>query len=175
MSSLEACLKSHPQGPIEHFSEVEPLLAAEWNSLSCHSDDHKTSPEKLYGRMEEVSWNPPFLRFKLERHGGTVNGSTRAELHYWVVNVEERTCGIERIGKRQLHPMSERVYVKPVAEEIAAIILRNGDDPRIKWTPTRDKVTIKLSQMLGGEFEQTRAGRRKRFQAVIEPILTAKG
>ena len=71
--------------------------------------------------------------------------------------------------------MSERVNVKPIAEEIAAIILRNGDDSRLKWTPARDKVTINLTKLLGGDYEQTRAGRRKRFQAVIEPILTAKG
>ena len=71
--------------------------------------------------------------------------------------------------------MSERVKVKPIAEKIAAIILQNRDDPRLKWTPARDKVTINMIKLLGGDYEQTRAGRRKRFQAVIEPVLTAKG
>ena len=94
--------KSRPPGPIESASEVESLLAEEWNSLLCNSDDHKTFSEKLYGRMEKVKWDPSFLRFVLERHGGTVNGSTRADLHYWVVNVDERTRGIVRTGRRQI-------------------------------------------------------------------------
>jgi hypothetical protein len=34
--------------------------------------------QKLLGRMEEVVWEPPILSFTVERHGGTVQGSSRA-------------------------------------------------------------------------------------------------
>ena len=75
------------------------------------------------GRMEDISWNPPVLSFTIERHGGTVMGSTRAELQNWNVNVETRsaTCGVG--GHRQLEPMQARLNVKPMAEEIVASIL----------------------------------------------------
>ena len=53
--------------------------------------------------------------------------------------------------------MSERVNVKPIAEKIAAIILRNGNDPTLKWSPDRGKVTINLLKTLGGDYEQNQS------------------
>jgi hypothetical protein len=53
-------------------------------------------------RAEDVAWTPPFLTFTLERHGGTVNGSSRAELHHWEVNIETGVATIVKVGRRQL-------------------------------------------------------------------------
>lgn len=61
---------------------------------------------KLLGRMEQVRWEPPVLSFIVERHGETVNGSTRAELQHWEVAVENRTARIVKTGQRQLKPMA---------------------------------------------------------------------
>jgi hypothetical protein len=58
------------------------------------------------------------LRFELERHGGTVNGSTRAEVHHWVVNLAEMSAHVEKSGHRQLRPTQTRLNVKPLVAEL---------------------------------------------------------
>ena len=58
---------------------------------------------KLIGRMENVEWHPPILTFLIERHGGTVLGSARAELQRWTVDLDRRTATCERVGHRQFH------------------------------------------------------------------------
>jgi hypothetical protein len=59
--------------------ELVNLLAAAWDDLSI-ARGSGMEPDKLYDRMEKVHWEPPLLLFVIERHGGTVQGSTRAEL-----------------------------------------------------------------------------------------------
>ena len=87
---LKEFLSDLHSGPIHSPSpHLEPLLASCWGEFS--GDDGGMMGDKLIGRMEAVEWNPPLLTFVIERHGGTVMGSTRAELQHWEVNIDNTT------------------------------------------------------------------------------------
>jgi hypothetical protein len=66
------------------------FLAAAWEQLNGF-DAEGMAAEKL-DRIEQVEWNPPRLTFVIERHGGTVMGSTRAELHGWSIDIDRGTA-----------------------------------------------------------------------------------
>jgi hypothetical protein len=67
-------------------AELVPLPEPCWDEIQG-TDVHKTYALKISG-MEDAVWHPPLLRFILARHGATVNGSSRAALHRWTVNVD---------------------------------------------------------------------------------------
>jgi hypothetical protein len=54
-------------GPIIDPADLECLLAGCWDEFT--GDDGGMEGHKLLGRMEAVSWEPPGLVFKSERHG----------------------------------------------------------------------------------------------------------
>ena len=37
---------------------------------------------------EDLTWDPPNLCFSIDRHGGTVMGSKRAERQTWMLNLQ---------------------------------------------------------------------------------------
>src|SRR5262250_2809176 len=99
-TALRGFLGSQPPGrlPPAASETVRGLLMTGWDELRGSGDEH-TYAEKLY-RAEDLTWDPPILRFILERHGGTVRGSTRAELHRWEVDVDRgvATCNTSALG-----------------------------------------------------------------------------
>ena len=99
-----------PLGPIADVPTLERLLAAAWNALT--GSEGGMEGYKLLDRMEAVVWNPPLLSFLVERHGGTVQGSTRAELQHWHVDVGRKTASLGKIGWRQLRPAAKRFPMK---------------------------------------------------------------
>ncbi len=131
---------------------------------------------KIRGRTEDLAWNPPQLTFKIERHGGTVNGSTRAEMQHWCVDVAAHTAEIVSTGRRQLRAMAKRVNVKGPAAEIAEAILKGQESASLKRYPDgRVKVLISALIPHGDDFKQTVAGRRKRFRAALEALIQPQG
>jgi hypothetical protein len=81
-----------PPGPITaHPETVIRLLTEAWGHLSGSTD---TSMEAYArdGGPADLEWNPPILSFTIERHGGTVLGSTRAEKQRWSVDVVQRAA-----------------------------------------------------------------------------------
>ena len=131
---------------------------------------------KLHGRMENVSWDPPQLTFKIERHSQTVCGSSRASIHKYRLNVDEKTADIDIAGHRQLRPMNKRLDVKAIAQEVAKLILDNRHDDRLKWS-SNDKVTVLIGKIIPADSapSQTVSGRRKRFRKVVDELLTTSG
>jgi hypothetical protein len=79
--ALREFLDSIESGPVADTSLLEGLLANCWDDLSQSSAAGMEAYE-LHHRMEHVRWQPPILFFVIERHGGTVLGSTRAELRF---------------------------------------------------------------------------------------------
>lgn len=175
MQKLLEYLKSIPPGDVTDVGTLDSLLAACWEELEG-SDAEGMEPYKLLNRMERISWDPPELNFTIERHGGTVLGSTRAELQTWKVNFETRSaiCGIG--GHRQLRPMSPKLNVKPIAEEIVGLILRRQQDSRLKWNPD-GSVRVLIGNIIaaGSSPQQTLVGRRRRFREEVERLLTNHG
>lgn len=175
MQQLLEYLRSIPTGKIASAGELASLLAACWGEFDG-ADAEGMEPYKLLGRMEDIAWDPPHLSFTIERHGGTVKGSTRAELQHWNIDVETRsaTCGTG--GHRQLQPMQPKLNVKPIAEEIVGLILKRQQDSRLKWNAD-GSVRIVIGNVLpaGSAVQQTLAGRRKRFRVEVERLLMNYG
>ena len=144
---LQDRFKRTPPGPIAETSGIDKLLFACWNAFAG-SDAQATAAEKLVGRMEDMSWNPPVLTFRIERHGGTVQGSTRAEMHRWEVNVDKLTATCHRDGHRQLEPMSSKFMAGPCADQIVETILAGAGHPGLKWLEPGSKVQITLSKII---------------------------
>jgi hypothetical protein len=173
--SLEK-IRSHlavlPQGRIGDVAKMELLLAACWNELSGNEQGGMLA-YKLIRRTENMEWNPPFLTFEIERHGATVHESVFAELQPWTVDIfsgraEVSPHGPKRlVGKRQL-----AVDVKPLAEEIVALILAGKRDERLDWSSdARVKVLIGKILPEGSAVRKTLARRRKRLGNAIAARL----
>src|SRR5689334_18312593 len=119
VASLRLVLHKILSGSItgEQESEVVKALEAAWTSLPGH-DDQSTDSSKIH-RAENLRWESPVLKFILERHGATVNGSSRAELHHWRVNLDACHAKIIKRGRRQLEPMARPLKAGPIAEKVA--------------------------------------------------------
>ena len=79
IEALRSFLKELPNQAITDSSihqTICDLLTECWASLSGNKDQ-KTYADKIC-RAENLKWKSPILTFELERHGGTVLGSTRA-------------------------------------------------------------------------------------------------
>jgi len=128
------------------------------------------------GSMEAVQWNPPLLTFTVERHGGTVLGSTRAELQQWTIDLDRMTATCERKRHRQLHPMAKRIDVSSIADDVAQSILDGVTDDRLRWLGD-GRVQIQVSKIYpgGSGFKQTVQGRRRRFRKALIEKLSPSG
>lgn len=158
----------------ENCNTIWSLLGNCWTALEG-SDAENTKWNKLY-RSESIQWNPPILSFILERHGGLVLGSTRADVHYWNVDVEMGTASIERKGYRQKERTSPRMNTKPIAQEIAKLILNGALDSRLNWDADKEYVILTISKIIPEAcYQRTTQGRRDKFKAYLEEILIEHG
>jgi hypothetical protein len=155
--------------------DVEHLLASAWDCFDG-SADSAMAAYKL-GRVEAPTWDPPILTFRIERHGGTVLGSTRAELQLWTVDLDARTADSTPIGRRQLRPMNKRLDVRPLATEIAELIAARAADPRIRWygAEARPILARILPEEVGGVPRQTLNRRRRRLRDALRDELASRG
>lgn len=175
LSKLDESLSNLPPGSIDDDSDVVGLLIDAWETLdgSC---EQNTTAEKLLGRIEGLAWEPPILKFTIERHGGTVLGSSRAELHDWEVDVKRGTACLSKIRYRQLRKRQPAVDVDPIAEELVQAILQHTDDDRICWLKSGDaKISMGKVFPSNDAAKQTVAGRRKRLRLRLEELLRAPG
>src|SRR5208283_4498792 len=174
MDELRDYLKNLDPGPIQETSQLEQLLAEVWDDLG--GDEVGMIGHKLIGRMEIVEWHPPVLTFVVERHGGTVLGSTRADIHRWTVDLEHQTATCERTGQRQLSSMAKRVDVGYIADEIARKITNGEADDRLRWLGD-GRVRVELGRIFPERsgYKQTVQGRRRRLREALIERLTTKG
>lgn len=122
INQLRKYLKRIPEGEITNTVELEELLAECWDEFV--GDHGGMEPQKLLGRMEDVLWRPPILGFVIERHGGTVMGSSRAELQHWTVDVEHKTAITGVKGYRRKSPSQNAADVKPIANKLTELIIK---------------------------------------------------
>jgi hypothetical protein len=161
-------------GAVTETAHLEGLLAKVWDDLG--GVEHGMTPEKLIGRMEDVEWRPPTLTFVIAPHGGTVLGATRVDIQQWTVDLERKTATCERIGHRQLHPMSNQIDVQPIADEITTRIVAGVTDDRLRWLGD-GRVRVEVSNIFpgGSGFKQTVQARRKRLREALIKMLSPKG
>lgn len=161
--------------PISETTTLELLLDRCWHHL-CVDSRGGMQAEKLADRMESCVWEPPLLRFTIERHGGTMCGSSRAELQHWTVNVNTLTAEYALCGHRQVRRMQPRLDIQTLVSEIAELVLQSRADPRLKWYPD-GLVEIRIGRVLPETLstKQTLEDRRRRFRQQLETILFSRG
>jgi hypothetical protein len=117
----------------------------------------------------------PILTFQLERHGATVNGSSRTELHDWHVDLEQSTATINKTGRRQLEKMAPRMDTQLKAQEVADNILNGRDHLSLSWENNREYVVIVIDKIIPKAVPQTTQKRRQRFRKELNKILLEQG
>jgi len=131
--------------------------------------------DKVLGRIENVSWKPPVLRFQIERHGGTVLGSSRAELQHWRIDLDSPEAEYVNSGYRQIRPREAPIKAEQLAREFVDAIVRSRKDEARPECQSQGQVTILIRKVLpaDGHAKQTTLGRRKRLEAF--PFLCFEG
>lgn len=168
-------LELQTPGSITSTPEFEYLFENCWYDFEGSGVTGMTRG-KLRGRMEEVVWEPPILRFQIERHRLTVYGSTRAELYLWELNVDQKIATCEYLKRKQVVPMQPRLNVKPMAEELSLKITDHQPDHRLKWNKD-GSVRVLIGKVIPGEsiFPATLLNRRKRFRRCLDKLLSSQG
>lgn len=157
----------------KHSAELERLLAECWDELELPNNGGMRA-DKLLGRTEDLEWEPPRITFVIERHGGMVNGSSRAELQGWSINMETASADFSTHGYRSEETIDVIRKVKPIAEEVADLILNNKMDDRIKWAD--DRVNVKPGIVLPKEtWKAKTTNARKQFRKELERLLGDHG
>lgn len=175
LQTLHQRLGEMDPGPVAASSGIDSLLSDCWN-LFEGSDFQSTTAYKLDGRMEDIYWTPPVLSFRIERHGGTVLGSTRAEMHRWEVNIDTMQAHWSQGGHRQLYTQAKKFVAGPCADEVAGKILAGEEREGLKWLERGAKVQVTLSRIIPDDgFRQTQAGRSRRLRQELCQRLTAQG
>ncbi|WP_156913786.1 hypothetical protein [Comamonas badia] len=158
--------------PISDVVQLQRLLAEVWSSLSGASDGGMKG-DKLLDRAESMSWDPPYITFSIERHGSVVNGSTRAEIQDWCVDLDKWTAEIISTRCRQLYPTSRPMPVNTPAEEIAHAILNKLEHESLNWYGD-DRVRVLIGTIIpDGGYKQTVSGRRGRFRKALGILIEA--
>lgn len=172
---LEKVAKPDGTIPTPDIPRVAEGLAQVWTQLegsrAAGMRDWKVT------RMEEPCWHPPQLSFIIERHGAIAAGSTRAELQGWGINLETGQATHVAVGHRQLYRSAKRVDVRPFAQDAAAAVFAGiSDDRRLRWSKDLNAVTVFASRSVDlGDYQQTQAGRRRRFFAALDGIMEEHG
>jgi hypothetical protein len=175
VQALREFLQSLPQtGSInaEVWKQLLPHLEKAWDGLNGKGQE-KTLATKLY-RAENVVWTPPLVTFTLERHGGTVNGSSRGELHHWQVNIETGVAEIGKIGRRQLSPLAKRLDVAGLARETKKRIVTGEKHDTLNWID-ETYVVILIANIIPETNAQTTASRRMRFRDALDREMAGAG
>lgn len=174
MRVLRSFLDAQGAGPLVDTEGLITCLMPVWADLDGARDD-AMEPRKL-GRLENPEWLPPVLTFVVERHGGTVLGSTRADLQTWTVNLDLETATPTTSGYRQIRPRATRLDVEPLVSEVIGLVVDGADDKRLKWSADHGTVRIAVGQFIpAGGPKQTVGGRRKRFREKLERAMAEAG
>lgn len=177
LADLRQILTTVAPGPVSNtdFDRVVNALRWCWDSLSGARE--AAMAEHKIDRAEDLRWAPPVLTFEIERHGGTVLGSTRAEIQRWDIDIEAGTATFDDTGYRQIRPTSKRWYPKDDAVKISAAILEDRSEPFLAWRSDRSAVRVLTREVLPdpGGPKETRAGRTRRLYAALAEHLEPHG
>jgi hypothetical protein len=115
-----------------------------------------------------------YLLFEIERHGATVNGSSRAAVYNWSIDVSsgQATVGGER--RRQVSAMDKRLDVKPIAASLAEAIITGRADERLKIAKN-GSVPLQIGSIIPETVKQTTAARRGRLRRELDALLKPHG
>lgn len=174
LKKLLSMLSALPPGKVSDVESIATALKSVWH-LFEGSYESAMAAHKL-GRMESAEWVPPNFSFVIERHGGAVLGSTRAELQQWHFDLEKMTALSSRTGKfRIVKPVANSVTkadIDKLAMELIVLIEGHSNDDRLKWTD-QNNVRVILSRVFSDGVKQTIRGRQKRLKYALISRLAA--
>lgn len=176
LHKLASELTRLPVGPISDEGTVRSLLYDAWDDLfiTNHGGFERS---KHIGRAVNLTWDPPCLTFDIERHGGFVQGSSRADIQSWRVDVQGNSATYVCSRSRQMRSASPRMDMEPIVAKVKASISEKSDDPSITWLDEeRSRFKLNIAQIIPnkGPTETVRA-RRKRLIRDLEKVLGAVG
>ena len=177
-TNLNALLQTCGEGEID--SAMKPaiieILGENWEDIPG-ANCEKTYPYKIKRAQDEpMKWEAPILSFKLERHGGTVMGSKKAEIHSWVIDTQKRRAQIVNKSPRYLVPPDRKWDPTPLAQELFRAIAQRQEHPNLKWDNENTTVRlIGIRDLIPGDNNQTLQGRRKKFRENLQELLSEKG
>ena len=173
IKNLKSFLTNVTPGPISDTSKLQTLLIDCWNEFSG-STEGGMKAYKLSGRIEQPTWKSPLLSFKIERHGGTVMGSSRAEIQRWTINIALKTTTVTEAGYRQLYPQQApwtKAHAAKAAQEVSELINQQSEDELVTWLKNGG-VRVMIGTIVPDDAAaQTVTGRRKRFWKCLDEIL----
>lgn len=160
----------------EIASRLSKLLASNWDSLEGSSKTAMAA-HKIDGRVRGFKWKWPILTFEIDRHGGTVNGSTRADRQKWTIDIEKRTARSATIGYRQLTPRASSLTEPAVHQFVDVICQRLTTPPgwRLTWV-SNDEIRVVVRSMLPDQsgFHKTIQERAKRLSERLIGAMAEK-
>lgn len=165
---LRSMLVDRQPGPVdaELEDQIMQILSADWDGISGATAAAMNSGK--LDRREDMSWDPPNLSFRIERHGGMAFGSTRAELQRWTANLDTGEVRCSADGYRQLRERAAVFKHDQVASELlSSVAMGRGGEGINFLSPSRVEVTLKAFLPPGAK--ETMNGRRRRLkQAIIQ-------
>jgi hypothetical protein len=179
MKELEDYLISLPQGVIQDqdIKNIEKYLEKVWEQLE-DSNATQMCGFKLRRGIENVKWNPPILSFIIERHGGTVMGSSRAERQSWSIDIIQKKAYSGTVGYRQIYKRQPNLNVELLVKEVFKLINEGTKDDRLKWNKDGSvRILIgKINELSkSSAVKQTMLGRRKRFMTSMDELMNSIG
>ena len=126
-------------------------------------------------RIENVRWDPPYLEFTIERHGGTLLGSSRGELQHWMIDIIKGIARTSTSGYRQLHPRQSPRDVEPLVEQVVTAI--NGRDDPCLVRLSKGSVRVRVGMLIpeSSAAKRTVTERRRRFRSALNERLATVG
>ncbi|GAB1482883.1 hypothetical protein MASR2M78_16990 [Treponema sp.] len=172
ISRLQIALSTVPDGSIiENRETILTLLTKAWNSIQG-TEQTSLFAEKLW-RIEELEKKEGKLYFQIERHGGTVNGSSRASLYSWEIDLASGKAIITKETFRQLSKAEKRLDVRPIAQELANSIISKQDNPYLHWNSEKTSCKILISEVIPATNMQTTMARRRRLRSEINSLINS--
>jgi hypothetical protein len=173
MDKLQLFLSNISPGPISDKSALESLLMHYWDGIDGSSHGGMKA-YKLAGRIEEPTWKPPVLSFIIERHGGTVQGSSRAELQRWTVDIDNRSAEVSDASYRQLEarqPSWTKDDAAKIVLEVSNVIRNSSQHQLVSWLKNGG-AKVMINQIVPNDAaKQTVVGRRKRYWKLLDEEL----
>jgi hypothetical protein len=115
------------------------------------------------------------LSFRIERHGATVLGSSRASIDAWTVDIDQmNTTIVKKVGRRQARRTQPRLDVTPIAVELRDAITARRQDDRLKWDGD-SKARVLIGKVIPerSAVKDTLTGRRKRLREELTRLLAS--
>jgi len=178
LNKLNDLLKKNGSGDLTSspdYSNIVNLLAQCWPNFTGSGSNGMTAAKIRDDRLESTTWNPPCIEFDIERHGGIILGSTRAEIYSWSVDLVTQSAISMQTGRRQVKQQAPKWFAAPEAQKFADLINKGLKHEGLEWK-SPERVRILIDKIIPGsrpasQKDPTKQRRSKQFRTELEKLL----